>query len=71
VKVTCSGNRDLFDDFGVAVIPNTGLASIVYSNDQYINDQNDPAVPNCTASKTNTPNCDHTSIATQTSGHGI
>ena len=69
--VTCSGNRDLYDDFGVAVNPNTGLASIVYSDDQYSNDQNDPAGPNCTASATNTPSCDHTSIATQTSGHGI
>ena len=32
--VTCSGNRDLFDDFGIAVSPTTGLASIAYSDDQ-------------------------------------
>jgi DNA-binding beta-propeller fold protein YncE len=35
--VSCTGNRDLYDDFGVAVNPNTGKAVIVYSDDQYIN----------------------------------
>ena len=70
--VTCSGNRDLYDDFGVAANPLTGLASIVYSDDQYTNDANDPpASSNCTASTTNTSSCDHTSIATQLSGTGI
>lgn len=69
--VTCSGNRDLYDDFGVAANPLTGLASIVYSDDQYTNDANDPPSPNCTPSTTNTSSCDHTSIATQTSGPGI
>lgn len=53
--VTCSGNRDLFDDFGIAVNPGTGLASIVYSDDQ-------PG---------NTGSDDHTAIATQTGGGKI
>ena len=69
--VTCSGNRDLFDDFGVAANPLTGLASIVYSDDQYTNDVNDPPRSGCTASTSNSSSCDHTSIATQTSGPGI
>lgn len=67
--ISCSGNRDLYDDFGVAVNPLTGLASIIYSDDQY-----DPSGPNsagCDASTTNTSNCDHTAIATQTSGTSI
>jgi len=50
--VTCSGNRDLYDDFGIAVSPTTGLASITYSDDQ-------PG---------NTGSNDHTAIATQTGG---
>jgi hypothetical protein len=69
--VTCSGNRDLFDDFGVAANPNTGLASIIYSDDQYINDANDPPSSGCTASTSNSSSCDHTSIAMQTGGPGI
>jgi hypothetical protein len=69
--VTCSGNRDLFDDFGVAANPLTGLASIIYSDDQFINDANDPAISGCTASTTNTSSCDHTAVATQTGGPGI
>jgi len=48
--VGCTGNRDLYDDFGVAVNPTTGLASIVYSDDQ-------PG---------NTGAADHTAVATQT-----
>ena len=40
--VGCTGNRDLYDDFGVAVTPSTGFASIVYSDDQYTNDARDP-----------------------------
>jgi hypothetical protein len=67
--VTCSGNRDLYDDFGVAASPTTGLASIVYSDDQY-----DPTGPNysgCDASTSNTSSCDHTAIATQTAGPAI
>ena len=69
--ISCTGNRDLYDDFGVAVNPNTGFASIVYSDDQYINDQKDPPASGCTSSTSNTASCDHTSIATQTSGSGI
>ena len=53
--VGCTGNRDLYDDFGVAVNPTTGLASIVYSDDQ-------PG---------NTGAADHTAIATQTAGPKI
>jgi hypothetical protein len=69
--ISCTGNRDLYDDFGVAVNPITGLASIVYSDDQYTNDVNDPPQSGCTMSTSNSPSCDHTSIATQTSGSGI
>ena len=65
--ISCTGNRDLFDDFGVAVNPITGLASIVYSDDQF-----DPSQPTkCAQSQNNTSACDHTEIATQTSGKGI
>ncbi|HKK26755.1 MAG TPA: hypothetical protein VKB18_01610 [Gemmatimonadota bacterium] len=53
--VTCTGNRDLYDDFGVAVDPTTGRASIAYSDDQ-------PG---------NTGSDDHTAVATQTAGSGI
>src|SRR5205085_2237095 len=67
--VTCTGNRDLFDDFGVAASPTTGLASIVYSDDQY-----HPGSPNtagCDASTSNSSSCDHTAIATQTGSSTI
>ena len=67
--VACTGNRDLFDDFGVAASPTTGLASIIYSDDQFHS-----GVPNssgCDASTSNSGTCDHTAIATQTSGAGI
>jgi hypothetical protein len=67
--VTCTGNRDLFDDFGVAASPTTGLASIVYSDDQY-----HPGAPNtagCDASTSTSSSCDHTAIATQTGGSPI
>ena len=67
--VTCTGNRDLYDDFGVAASPTTGLASIIYSDDQY--DPNGPNSSGCDATTTNTGSCDHTAIATQTSGTGI
>ena len=53
--VGCTGNRDLYDDFGVAVNPTTGLASITYSDDQPGNVGRD----------------DHTAIATQTAGPKI
>jgi len=67
--VTCTGNRDLFDDFGVAASPTTGLASIIYSDDQY--DPNGPNSSGCDASTTNSSTCDHTAIATQTAGTAI
>jgi hypothetical protein len=67
--IACTGNRDLFDDFGVAASPTTGLASIIYSDDQY-----HPGSPNtsgCDATTSNSGTCDHTAIATQTGGTGI
>jgi hypothetical protein len=67
--VTCTGNRDLFDDFGVAASPTTGLGSVIYSDDQF-----SKAGPNesfCGPSDNDTINCDHTAIATQTGGSGI
>lgn len=67
--VTCTGNRDLYDDFGVFASPKTGLAVIVFSDDHYSNTMRNPA--NCFANQTNTVNCDHTSISQQTSGSGI
>jgi hypothetical protein len=65
--IGCSGNRDLFDDFGVAASPITGLASIAYTIDQY----RPSGVTECTPERTNTFDCDHTGIATQTRGPGI
>jgi autonomous glycyl radical cofactor GrcA len=67
--VTCTGNRDLFDDFGVAASPTTGLASIIYSDDQF--HPNGPNTSGCDASTNNSSSCDHTAIATQTGGSGI
>jgi hypothetical protein len=67
--IACSGNRDLYDDFGVAASPKTGLASIIYSDDQF--DPKGPNASTCTAAKSNTQSCDHTAIATQTAGRGI
>ena len=49
--VTCTGNRDLFDDFGVAASPTTGLASIIYSDDQF--DSGAPNSSGCDASTNN------------------
>jgi hypothetical protein len=69
--ISCTGNRDLYDDFGVAASPVTGLASIIYSDDQYTNTPAAPAPPGCKPSKSNEPICDHTMIATQTAGTGI
>jgi hypothetical protein len=69
--IACTGNRDLYDDFGVAANPLTGLASIVYSDDQYRNDATNVSSANCTAADTNTSSCDHTAIATQLTGKGI
>ncbi|GAC1394944.1 MAG: hypothetical protein NVSMB65_13530 [Chloroflexota bacterium] len=70
--IGCTGNRDLYDDFGVAASPTTGRASIIYSDDQF--DQYNQTLTyssNCSASASNTAACNHTSIATQTSGPGI
>jgi len=65
--ISCTGNRDLYDDFGVAANPLTGMASIIYSDDQY-----DPSQPTlCTSTQSNSSSCDHTAVATQTSGTGI
>ncbi len=67
--VTCTGNRDLYDDFGVAASPVTGMASILYSDDQY--NPNGPNFSGCNAAANNSSSCDHTAVATQTSGSGI
>jgi hypothetical protein len=76
--VSCLGdqraNRDLFDDFGVAIRPSTGLASIIYSDDQFDQYNHVLTFPTSCQNQTtdnNTGNCDHTSIATQTTGSGI
>lgn len=73
VTCTSSGNdnRDLYDDFGVAANPTTGLASITYSDDQYANNTGTANAGECTAAQTNSVSCDHTDFATQTSGSGI
>lgn len=65
--VSCTGNRDLYDDFGIAASPATGLASIIYSDDQYDSSQ----TTLCAQSQSNSSSCDHTNIATQTGGSGI
>src|SRR6266567_3816493 len=74
--VTCTGNRDLLDDFGVAASPTTGFASIIYTSDQYVNSANEPAQPfgsggGCTQSSTNSVECSHTNIAVQTGGTSL
>ena len=69
--IACTGNRDLYDDFGIAANPLTGLASIVYSDDQYRSDATNTSNAGCTAAGNNTSSCDHTAIATQLSGKGI
>lgn len=73
--VTCTSNgndnRDLFDDFGVAASPTTGLASITYSDDQFADNTGTANAGECTSAQNNTSSCDHTDFATQTSGHGI
>ncbi len=73
VSCTSNGNdnRDLFDDFGVAASPTTGLASITYSDDQYADNTGTANSGECTQAQNNTGSCDHTDFATQTSGHGI
>lgn len=73
--VSCSANgndnRDLYDDFGVAASPATGLASIAYSDDQYADNTGTANAGECAAAQTNSVYCDHTDFATQTSGTGI
>src|SRR5260370_18862644 len=65
--VACTGNRDLYDDFGVAANPRTGLASIVYSDDQW--QRGGRTAPQCAKrSDSNTGKCDHTPVTTQVSG---
>ena len=64
-------NRDLFDDFGVAASPTTGLASITYSDDQFADNTGTANAGECTPAQDNTQSCDHTDFATQTSGNGI
>ena len=49
----------------------TGLASIIYSDDQYRNDANNHPSSICTPATSNTSSCNHTTIATQLSGSGI
>jgi hypothetical protein len=73
VSCTSNGNdnRDLFDDFGVAASPATGLASITYSDDQFADNTGTANAGECTSAQNNTGSCDHTDFATQTSGHGI
>jgi hypothetical protein len=61
--VSCTGNRDLYDDFGVAVSPVTNAVSIVYSDDQYDGFTNNPPPSGCTASTNDTASCDHTNAA--------
>jgi hypothetical protein len=65
--ISCTGNRDLYDDFGVAVSPVTNAASIVYSDDQYDGFVNNPPPSGCTSSTDDSPPCDHTNAATGSS----
>jgi hypothetical protein len=70
--VGCTGNRDLYDDFGIAASPRTGLASIVYTDDQFrLHHPRTPNPPGCTAKTTNSGSCVHTVFATQLTGPGI
>lgn len=70
---TSSGhdNRDLYDDFGVAVSPVTGMASIAYSDDQYADNAGTANAGECTKAQDDTSSCDHTDYATQTGGAGL
>ncbi len=73
--VTCTSNgndnRDLYDDFGLAASPATGMASITYSDDQHADNTGTANAGECTQAQDNTASCDHTDFATQTSGPGI
>ncbi len=73
ISCTSNGNdnRDLYDDFGVAASPTTGMASITYSDDQFADNTGTANALECTKAQNNTSACDHTDYATQTSGQGI
>jgi len=75
VACTAPANRDLLDDFGVATSPTTGLATIIYTSDQYVNTAAEPAraqgSTTCNASTSNSAECSHTDIAVQTGGSGV
>jgi hypothetical protein len=68
---TGNDNRDLYDDFGVAASPTTGMASIAYSDGQYADNTGTANAGECTAAQDNSVSCDHTDYATQVSGQGI
>lgn len=75
--VACTGNRDLLDDFGVAASPTTGLATIIYTNDQYLGTAAEPATTRssgsqvCSQTASNTVDCSHTDIGVQTGGTSL
>src|SRR3989475_11469019 len=75
--VTCTGNRDLLDDFGIAASPTTGKAAIIYTSDQFVNSLAEPATKRnsgsavCDSSLSNSVDCSHTNIAIQTGGSTI
>ena len=75
--VACTGNRDLLDDFGIATSPTTGLATIIYTNDQFVNSTLEPATRRnsgsyvCNPSVSNSVDCSHTDIAVQTGGSTV
>src|SRR3989449_2752229 len=75
--VTCTGNRDLLDDFGIAASPTTGKAAIIYTSDQFVNSAAEPATKRssgsavCSSSVSNSVDCSHTNIAVQISGSTI
>jgi len=73
ISCTSNGNdnRDLYDDFGIAVSPTTGLASIAYTDDQYSDIVGTDNQGLCSPSQSNTVACDHTDFATQVSGTGV
>jgi uncharacterized protein YkwD len=66
--VACLGNkranRDLYDDFSIAVSPTTNAASITYDSDRY---QEYGHTSNCATTDDNNGPCNHTNIATGTS----
>src|SRR5713101_166110 len=75
--VTCTGNRDLLDDFGIAASPITGKAAIIYTSEQFVNSAAEPATKRssgsavCSSSVSNSVDCSHTNIAIQTGGSTI